>query len=159
MMPIAFLFLLGLLFLAGELFVPGVAMGVIGFLCLLTGSAYAFAHFGVAVGLGAVVVAGVLTAITLLIEFVWLPRTRFGQKLFLTKAVIGTSQPVVADVDAIVGKEAEALTILAPSGYVKVGGRSYEAFSEDGHVARGTRLIVRGVERTTLKVSKLNPLS
>jgi len=159
MTPVALLFILGVLFLAAELFVPGVAMGVIGFLCLLTGCAYSFSHFGLSVGIGSVVVAGLLTALTLLIEFVWLPRTRLGKKLFLTKAVVGTSQPLVADAETVVGKEAEALTILAPSGYVSVGGRSYEAFSEDGHVARGTRLIVRGVDRTTLKVSKINPLS
>lgn len=159
MMAIGLLFALGVMFLAAELFVPGVAMGVIGFLCLLMGCAYAFAHFSLSLGLCAVVLAAALTALTLLVEFVWLPRTKLGKKLFLTKAVVATSQPPVADADAVVGKEAEALTILAPSGYVSVAGRSYEAFSEDGHVARGTRLIVRAVDRTTLKVSKLNPLS
>jgi membrane-bound ClpP family serine protease len=159
MTPVALLFFIGVLFLAAELFVPGVAMGVLGFLCLLIGCAYSFSHFGLGTGLGSVVVAGVLTAATLLIEFVWLPRTRVGKKLFLTKAVVGTSQAPAAQAEDVIGKEAEALTILAPSGYVSVGGQSYEAFCEDGHVARGTRLIVRGVDRTTLKVSKLNPLS
>ena len=159
MSGIIFLFVLGVIFLAAEIFVPGVVMGVIGFLSMLVGCAYAFAHFGVSTGIFAVLVAAALTAITLLLEFVWLPRTRWGKKLFLTKAVVATSQTPVADADAVVGKEAEALTILAPSGYVSVAGRSYEAFSEDGHVALGTRLIVRGVDRTTLKVSKLNPLS
>lgn len=159
MTPVVLLFFLGVLFLGAEIFVPGVAMGVIGFLCLLAGSAYTFSHFGLGMGLGSVLVAGVLTATTLLLEFVWLPRTRVGKKLFLTKAVVGTSQAPAAETEAVVGKEAEALTILAPSGYVSVGGRSYEAYSEDGHVARGTRLVVRGVDRTTLKVSKINPLS
>ena len=155
MNTIILLFLLGGLLLSSELFVPGVVMGLLGLITLVMGCGLAFQRYGA--GIGALVSLGAifLAVLTATLEFVWLPRTRFGQKLFLKKAIVSTSQPLPADAETMVGKEAEALTILAPSGYVQVEGRSYEAFSQDGHAAKGSRLLVKAVDRLTLKVSKL----
>ncbi|NJM36605.1 MAG: hypothetical protein HC845_01320 [Akkermansiaceae bacterium] len=40
----------------------------------------------------------------------------------------------------LIGKSAEALTILSPSGYVSVDGKRYEAFCQSGQVPAGADL-------------------
>jgi membrane-bound serine protease (ClpP class) len=56
----------------------------------------------------------------------------------------------------VVGRPAEALTTLAPSGYVAVDGRRYEAFCQSGHAAKGATLRVVGVDNFRLIVSISN---
>ena len=63
----------------------------------------------------ATVIAFVLLALTLYLELVWLPRSRFGKKLIVQSASDATSQPPVADLETVVGRTAEAVTTLAPS--------------------------------------------
>ena len=55
---------------------------------------------------------------------------------------------------AVVGKTCEAVTTLAPTGYVRLDGRRYEAFSQSGHVAKGTVLRVVAVDNFRLTVTR-----
>ena len=64
------------------------------------------------------------------------------------------SQPPVADKDSVMGKVAEAVTPLVPSGYVLVDGRRYEAFSQSGHAAKGAQMRVTGLDNFRLIVTK-----
>jgi membrane-bound ClpP family serine protease len=54
----------------------------------------------------------------------------------------------------VIGKPATAVTILAPSGYVLVEGRRFEAFCRSGHADRGDALSVIGVDNFRLIVTK-----
>jgi membrane protein implicated in regulation of membrane protease activity len=54
----------------------------------------------------------------------------------------------------VVGREAVAQTVLAPSGYVVVDGKRYEAYSQTGHAIVGTRLRVVGLDNFRLIVTK-----
>ena len=56
------------------------------------------------------------------------------------------------------GKEASALTILAPSGYVLVAGQRYEAFCQTGHAALGSILRVTGVDNFRLNVARVSKI-
>jgi membrane-bound serine protease (ClpP class) len=87
------------------------------------------------------------------VEFGILPKTRLGKRFFLHDSIGAISQPPVAD-PAIVGKLCEAVTTLAPSGYVLLDGRRYGAFSRSGHVAIGTTLKVVAVDNFRLIVTK-----
>ena len=148
------LFLLGVILLAGEVFVPGAILGIFGGLSMLAGCVISFRQFGAVGGMLATVVALALLGLTLYIELVWLPKTRFGRKLIVQSAVDATSQPPLADKESVTGKPAEALTALVPSGFVLVEGRRYEAFSQSGHVAKGTVLRVTGLDNFRLIVTK-----
>jgi len=84
---------------------------------------------------------------------VWLPKTRFAQR-FSVRSTSGetlSQQNVGPDV---VGKNAEAVTTLAPSGYVSVDGHRYEAFCQSGHAVRGAQLRVTGLDNFRLIVTK-----
>ncbi len=154
MNAILLLFLLGVLLLAGEVFVPGAVLGILGGLCMAAGCIISFVQLGAAGGMVATVVALVLLGVTLYVELVWLPTTRFGKKLIVQTAVDATSQPPLADKVSVVGKSAEAVTTLAPSGYVLVEGRRYEAFSQSGHAAKGAVMRVVGLDNFRLIVTK-----
>ena len=61
----------------------------------------------------------------------------------------------VADAAAVVGKICEAETTLAPSGYVSLDGRRYEAYSRSGLATKGSRLQVVAVDNFRLIVTQL----
>lgn len=148
------LFLFGILLLAGEVFVPGAILGIIGAICMLVGCVFSFMTFGTVGGLVATGIAVLLLLLTVYIELVWLPKTAFGQRLVVKSRVDATSQPPVAELSAVLDQPAEAMTPLVPSGYVRVGGRRYEAFSQSGHVAKGESLRVVGIDNFRLIVSR-----
>lgn len=154
MTAIVVLFAVGVLLLGAEVFVPGAILGIGGVMALVAGCVLAFIDFGMVGGWVAVAVALALVGTMLFLEFAVLPRTRWGRRLFLTAAVTGQS-PTEAALPGVVGQVAEALTTLAPSGYVDVGGRRYEAFCESGYAAKGTRLSVVRAETFRLIVTKL----
>ena len=67
-------------------------------------------------------------------------------------AVDATSQPPLARPEDVVDQPAVALTPLAPSGFVDVAGRRYEAFCRSGYADKGSTLRVVGVDNFRLIV-------
>lgn len=154
MNAILLLFLIGVLLLAGEVFVPGAILGIIGAVCMFGGCVLSFNLFGTSGGLLATGIAVALLGLMLYIELIWLPKTRVGKKMIVQSTVSATSQPALAELNAVIGKTAEALTPLVPSGYVLVDGRRYEAFSQSGHAPKGATLRVTGLDNFRLILTK-----
>ena len=154
MTAIILLFLLGIVFLVFEVFMPSSVLGFLGGAAMLWACVLAFLNYG-ARGGGVATVAGLaILGFALYAEFGLLPKTRIGKRFFLHDSIGATSQPPLAETAAVVGKFCEAATTLAPSGYVMIEGRRYEAFSQSGHVARGTALKVVAVDNFRLIVTK-----
>ena len=128
------LFLLGVLLLAGEVFMLGAVLGILGALCMAAGCVISFLQLGSSGGLVATAVALILLGLTLYLELIWLPKTKFGKKLIVQSTI--------------------AVTPLVPSGYVLVEGHRYEAFSPAGHVDKGQLLRVSGLDNFRLIVTK-----
>jgi membrane-bound ClpP family serine protease len=152
MTAIVLLFLTGALLLAAEVFLPGAIAGIVGGLALLAGSILAFVNFGVTVGALASLGALLLVGVMLYVELVWLPKTRFGRRMVVEATV--DAQATTAPARTIVGKSASALTTLAPTGFVSVDGKRYEAFSRSGLAERGSTLTVVDVDNFRLIVSE-----
>lgn len=151
---IILLFVLGLVFLFFEVLVPGGVLGIVGGLTLVGGIVVAATKYGGTAGLIAGGTALVAVGATLYAELVWLPKTRFAQR-FSVKSTSGTAiRQQDVEAGAVVGKTAEAVTTLAPSGYVLVEGRRYEAFCQSGHADRGAQLRVTGLDNFRLLVTK-----
>jgi membrane-bound ClpP family serine protease len=151
---IVLLFVLGLVFMFFEVFTPGPVFGILGGLTLMGGIFAAAERFGGSGGLLAGVVALAAVGATLYAELVWLPKTSFAQK-FSVRSTSGTTiRQQNVEAGAVIGKAAEALTTLAPSGYVSVEGRRYEAFCQSGHAERGAQLRVTGLDNFRLIVTK-----
>ena len=150
---VVLLFVAGLALWAVEVFVPGGVLGVAGALSLMAGVGLSFTNHGTTGGLialASVIMAGLLL---LYVEMRLLPRTALGRRMFLKKSIDGVSQSRPTDnPDDLVGREALALTALAPTGVVDVAGRRYEARCESGFADPGMRLRVRRVESFHLVV-------
>jgi membrane-bound serine protease (ClpP class) len=148
------LFIAGIVLIALEVVVPGAVLGIVGGLAMLIGVVVAFAEFGFDGGIVAFLAALIVACVALYLEFVLLPKSRLAKSLSMTGTIAGTSQPAIADRAHIVGREAIAVTALAPSGYVEIDGRRYEAFARDGLTRIGERLEVIDVDTFRLIVSK-----
>jgi membrane-bound ClpP family serine protease len=151
---IILLFVLGLVFMFFEVFTPGPVFGILGGVTLMGGIAVAAVNYGGMGGLLAGVVALAAVGATLYAELVWLPKTRFAQRFSVRSTSGDTIIQQHVEADAVVGKTAEAVTTLAPSGYVSIEGRRYEAFCQSGHAARGAQLRVTGLDNFRLIVTK-----
>lgn len=159
MITVITLFVVGIVLVAVEILVPGGLLGTLAGLFLLGGVATAFVQFGAAGGTLATAVALLIAIGLLYFEFVVLPRTKLAKKFSMTETVAGRSQPEVAERAAVIGREAVAATTLAPSGYVEVDGRRYEAFCQSGHVAPGVRLRVVDLDTFRLVVTQIKESS
>lgn len=154
MNTVVLLFVVGIVLMAFEVITPGAVLGILGALAMAGGCVVAFSTLGNTGGLVATLVALLLLGLVLYVEFVLLPKTRFGRKFFLHNAVDATSQPPLATAGDVVGKFCEAETTLAPTGFVSLDGRRYEAFSRSGHALKGARLKVVDVDNFRLIVTK-----
>jgi membrane-bound ClpP family serine protease len=152
------LFIAGVILVAVELLVPSGLLGVLGGLCLVAGVVTAFVQLGTVGGSAATAIAFVIGAVTLYLEFVLLPKSRLARKFSMTDTVSGRSQPDVAD-RAVIGREVVAVTTLAPSGFVDLDGKRYEAFSQSGHVAPGARLRIVELDNFRLVVTQIKESS
>jgi membrane-bound ClpP family serine protease len=139
---IIFLFAIGILLLAAEVMIPGGILGGIGGLMLFAGCVLSFVTLGNTEGLMAVGVTIIAAIAVFYIQFKILPKTRFGKRFFLSREISATSTALKKDARDLIGKTAQSVTVLSPSGYVTVGGKRFEAFSQSGQIAPGTELEV-----------------
>ena len=137
-----------------EIILPGGVLGVLAALCVLVASWFGFESYGaigaLAVFFGSVVAIGVLA----FVEFKLLAKTSLGQKFFLKSSIEGHTREAVAE-DSIIGKEGVTLTRLNPSGKVAIGGKSYEASSQDGYIERDQAIAVVAQDSFKLIIKKL----
>jgi len=148
------LFVMGIVFLGLEIFAPGVVLGVLGGIAMVAGCVLAFINLSVGSASLVVVAAFVVLGCFLYAEFVILPKSRFGKKFFLAGGDRSkTSQPTLAAKEEVVGKMCVTLTALAPSGYVQVDGKRFEAFSQSGFAAKGEALRVVSLDNFRLIVT------
>jgi membrane-bound ClpP family serine protease len=151
---IILLFALGIVLIAVEVIVPGGILGTVGGLMMFGGCVMAFIEFGSGGGIIAVVVALSLAVIALYIEFRVLPKTKLGRRAFLTTEITGVSAAFGEEARELIGKSAEALTMLSPSGYIRIDGKRYEAFCQSGQAPAGAALQVIGADNFRLIVSE-----
>lgn len=157
MTPMLLLFAIGIVFLAVEVIVPGAILGSIGALLMLGGCVLAFMDYGTGGGVLALLGCFTLAALVFYLEFKILPKTKLGKRAFLTAEITGVASAFSDDAKTLIGKSAQALTMLSPSGYIIVDGQRYEAFCQSGQVAAGTDLEVVGADNFRLIVTHTTP--
>ena len=154
MTTIVIFFIVGVLFIAAEVFLPGGIVGAIGGLVIIGGVVQAYSEFGAQGAFIAAIVAVLLLVAALYLEFKVLPNTRMGSRLFLKDSVeaeTGYSQAA----DEIVGQICTTVTALGPTGFVMVNGKKLEAFSKSGFIEKNTEVKVTGRDNFRILVSKI----
>ncbi len=151
------LFAVGIVLVSAEILVPGAILGCVGAVFMFAACALSFAELGTMGGFIALAAAILISALVFYIEFRILPKTRLGRRAFLTAEVTGVSAALGKEAASLVGREAEALTLLSPSGYVRVAGERYEAFCQSGQAPVGSVLEVIGADSFRLIVTQSTP--
>ncbi len=154
MQTILLLFVLGIVLLVLDLFTPGPILAIAGVIAFLAATGNALESYGITGGLLAFAVGSVLLVIALYIEYVLLPKTRLGKRLFLHTPEHDMKQAATTAA-ALAGQEGVALTPLKPTGQIELGGKRHEARSLDGQIETGARVRVVGSENFSLTVTKL----
>lgn len=154
MTPIILLFAIGIVFLAVEVIVPGAVLGSIGALLMLGGCVLAFLDYGTGGGLIAVLVSLVIAGLVFFLEFKILPKTKLGKRAFLNTEITGVASALGEEARGLIGKSAQALTMLSPSGYILVDGQRYEAFCQSGQAASGSNLEIVAADNFRLIVTQ-----
>jgi membrane-bound ClpP family serine protease len=159
MSAVVILFAAGILLLGVEVLTPGGVLAALAGICFLAGVATSFLQLGPEAGLIATGLAVVLGGATLYLELFVFPHTRFARRMFATETVAGRSQPELADRSAVLNREVVAVTTLAPSGFVDLDGRRYEAYSRSGKIDPGARLRIVDVDTFRLVVTPIKDLA
>ncbi|MGK5510745.1 NfeD family protein [Brevibacillus formosus] len=148
------LFVIGILLMLLEIFLPGGIVGAIGFISIVTG--LVMAAYDTQQGLASLGVAALITAIV-----TFLLVKKYGVKGLFNKFVLGDTQSneegyiAPRDQRELEGKSGIALTPLRPAGVVKVEGKRVDAVSVGGYIEAGTAITVVQVEGTRIVVVEL----
>lgn len=148
---------IGITLISLEIIIPGGILGAIGAIGALAGCVLCFREYGVMGGLLGTALIFTLTGLLIWLEFRLLSKTKLGQRAFLTKSVNSVSASYGEEAKALIGKAAEAMTTLAPSGYIRIEGKRYEAFCQGGLTEAGTALKVVGADNFRLIVTPAAP--
>lgn len=149
---IAVLFAVGLLLLALELVLPGAVAGVIGGVLMLAGVGLVYSDYGAMYGTLSLLGAALAVVTCVVVEIWWLPRSKFAGQLILKDTAGVTPQPPASR--DVIGKRGRTLTMLAPTGYVEIDGRTYEAMSVAGLLAKGETVVVESLDQFKLTVNR-----
>ena len=143
----------GITLLSLEIIIPGGILGAIGGVCILAGCVISFREFGAIGGMGSSAIIFALTGLIIWLEFKLVSKTGIRKRAFLDKSVDAVSAAYDDDAKALIGKKAEAMTTLSPSGYISIDGKRYEAFCQSGLIEAGTALKVVGADSFRLIVA------
>lgn len=150
MSTIITLVVIGFILVAAEMFLPGLVLGIIGALMLISAIVMGFTQFGIETGtiIFVVVLLGTTSGF-----FVWMsvfPKTTVGRKLTLGTSLSGHSD--LPDT-VTVGQEGTALTPLRPAGTALINQTKVDVIAESSFIearepvvvlaAQGSRVVVR----------------
>lgn len=150
---IAFLILVGMLFLLAEVLVlPGVSVGAILALVCYGGAIYmAFSGYGAMVGS---IVVGIIVVASILLT-VWAMRSKTWQRFSLNQNIDSVSSVTPQSDDVKVGDCGIALSRLSPMGKVIINGKTYEAKSTDAYIDQKSAIEVVGFENSNVIVKRV----
>ena len=134
------LFVVGFLLIAAEVFLPGLILGTIGFLCLVASVVLVYVQYGTAAGLTATFVVGGLSLVGFVVWLFVFPHTFIGRRLMLR-----TRQPADHTAEehrTLVGETGEALTPLRPAGTARIGGKRVDVTAVGEFLESGAAIIV-----------------
>lgn len=141
-----------------EVFTPSFgALAIGGIICLIMAVVYAF-QIAPWAGVTVLLIGIFGTPVYLYMVVRFVPRCRFGKHLILGKAREATNDaaPQSDELHALIGKTGKTITVLRPSGMIRVDGKRIDARAERGMIdngqsvkiirAGGTEVIVRLAE-------------
>jgi membrane-bound serine protease (ClpP class) len=152
---ILFLYLVGLVLICFEVFVPGGILGAIGFFLIVGSIWIAFVQLG-SVG-GSYFLAGglVLAMVSVYLVMRFGTKTGLSRKLFLQSTEKGF-RSTSKNLENLKGKTGISLTTLRPSGKALIDGGKVNVVSEGVFLSKGCKIKVVMVEGNRVVVRKID---
>lgn len=146
--------LFGYLLILAEGFLPGGVLGLAGAFCIVLASYFAYQEYGNLMAPTLTFILGAFGGLLIVfIEFKWLSKSKLGRNLFLSSSTDGVSNNELPG-DEIIGQSGKTLTEHKPEGITLLNGKNYDAFCEDGYLAKGTLIIVTGKDDFRIRIKK-----
>jgi membrane-bound ClpP family serine protease len=169
----AILFLLGLVLVCAEVFIPsGGLLGFMSIASLVAGIVVAFYHRGAEVGLIFLILTALAVPAALSVAFRYWPQTPMGRRLLLQAPradEVLPDSPQRQRLRQLVGKFGVAKSVMMPSGAVLVEGEVIDALSEGQFIeagqpikiiqVQGTRVVVRPADVNESSIASSDVLS
>jgi len=147
------LFLLGVLMLILELFLPGGIVGALGFASMVSG--LVLAAYDTKQGITSLGIALLVTVIVSIVLYKYFGFRGIWKKLILDHSQQNEEGYVAPQNQReLQGKTGVALTPLRPSGVVKIEGKRVDAVTSGGFIPAGTAVVVAFVEGTRVVVQE-----
>jgi len=151
---IVVLCIVGFLLIAAEVFVPGLIVGTLGFLCLAASVGLVFYHYGTLAGSVAALVVGTLSITGIIVWLNIFPKTFIGRRIILSR-----QQPSLAPVrTALIGESGTALTALRPSGTARIAGKRIDVTAVGDFLEEGASLVVVSADGLRVAVRRKDGL-
>ncbi len=148
-----FLYIVGLLMVCVEIFIPGGIVGAVGVIAIGSSFWMAYTKVGSAFGLYFVSIGLVFAMFCIFLSIKFFPRTRFSKKLFLGKDE-SDFKSTSAELESLEGKEGITLTKLRPAGMAKIDGKRVSVVTEGAFLNKEAKVNVVEVEGNRVVVRK-----
>ncbi len=143
----------GLILIAVDFYIPGFVLGTIGIILMLFAVGICYRAYGTSAALVAFLVVAALGGLAGYTAIHYVPKTRAGKKMILAHTQEGVRSQ--AGLDAWLGHEGVAQTILRPTGIALLDGQRLDVTAETGLIERGSSIRVVAVTDNRLIVRKV----
>ena len=155
MWTIIALFITGIVFIFIEIFVPGGIFGLSGALAIFGSIFLCFKNYP-SLGFYALVLELVFAGIAIILALKFLPKTKFGKYVILSKKESKKEGFVSHDsLENIKDKEGIALTLLRPAGKAKINGKKFDVVTEGDYVKKDGKVKVVMISGNKIVVRKI----
>ncbi len=162
------LILVGLLAVIVEMFVPaGGLIGIAGLGCYIAGIVLTFRNFNPTTGFIMLALTVVAAPVFFVLAFRIFPRTFMGKRLILKNSQLsgsGYTSYTSEKYTDLVGQEGVALTMLRPSGVIRIDEKKYSVVTSGEYIepgdavkisiVEGSRIVVRKIKQSERKESR-----
>lgn len=154
MTTLLFFFLITFALFSLELLLPGGILGILGIFLFFYSGWWVNQEMGSIAAVYFLSGSVVVHFIGIYLELQLLKKFGFGNKWLLKNKVEGHVNNSIRGDSALKGKLGIAETNLNPIGIIQVEDHSYEAYSKDGFIEQGERIIIQESNRFKITVHK-----
>ena len=155
MWTIILLFIAGITFIFIEIFVPGGIFGLSGALAICGSIFMCFKNYP-SIAFYVLILELVSAGIAIILALKFLPKTKFGKYVILSKKE-GKNEGFVShdSLRDIRDKQGVALTLLRPAGKAKINGKKFDVVTEGGYVQKNEKVKVVMIKGKEIVVRKI----
>lgn len=157
-LPIVICFVIGVVMLIAEVFMPGFGVaGISGIALEVAAIVLTYLKYGGLAALGLTIVILAVIGISISMSLRSATRGRLSKSPIILKSSETTAEGFIAtaDMDVFLGKEGDTVTVLRPTGMAEFDGVKLNVISDGEYIPKGTHVRVSRVEGSRVVVRRV----